>query len=74
MQLSLCVKHTPAAPLGATLQGKITRRVEREIYNHARLVHPHIVQFEDCFLTPKYLAIAMEYADGGTLCSHVNLQ
>jgi serine/threonine-protein kinase SRK2 len=53
------------------LQGKITKNVEREILNHSLLIHPHVVRFEECFLTPKYLAIAMEYAEGGTMYSHV---
>ena len=57
------------APGGA--QGKITKNVEREILNHSQLIHPHVVRFEECFLTPKYLAIAMEYAEGGTMYSHV---
>ena len=27
--------------------------------NHSSLTHPHIVKFRECFLTDKYLAIAM---------------
>ena len=53
-------------PHGA-LQGKITKNVEREILNHSQLIHPHVVRFYECFLTPKHLAIAMEYAAGGTM-------
>jgi serine/threonine protein kinase len=52
-------------------QGKITKNVEREILNHSILIHPHVVRFEECFLTEKYLAIAMEYAAGGNMYSHV---
>ena len=29
------------------------------------LMHPHVVQFKEVFLTPKYLAIAMEFVPGG---------
>ena len=42
-------------------------QVEREIINHSCLIHPHIVRFRECFLTPEYLGIAMEYAAGGDL-------
>jgi hypothetical protein len=31
----------------------------------------HPVQFKEVFLTQKYLAIAMEYADGGDMFQHV---
>ena len=54
-----------------TAQGKITKNVEREILNHSLLIHPHVVQFKHCFLTQQYLAIAMEYAEGGTMHSLV---
>ena len=50
---------------------KITKYVEREIINHSHLVHPHIVQFKEVFLTTDYLAIAMEYAAGGDMFQHV---
>jgi len=48
-------------------RSKIDRNAEREIINHAMLVHPHIIEFKLCFLTDKYLAIAMEYAEGEDL-------
>lgn len=50
---------------------KVTKYVEREILNHRCLVHPHIVQFKEVFLTPSYLCIAMEYAPGGDMFEHV---
>ena len=37
--------------------------VSREICNHSQLLHPHIVQFKEVFLTPKHLGICMEYAE-----------
>ena len=37
----------------------------------SRLLHPHIIQFREVFLTEKYLAIAMEYAPGGDMFQHV---
>lgn len=46
---------------------KISKYVEREIINHKRLNHPHIVELKEVFLTPEYLAIAMEYAAGGDM-------
>lgn len=45
--------------------------MEREILNHRDLVHPHIVQFKEVFLTPHYLAIAMEFASGGDMFEYV---
>ena len=45
----------------------IDKNVEREIINHSGLMHPHIVEFKICFLTTRYLAIAMEYAEGQNL-------
>ena len=56
---------------GHCLQGKMTKNVERELLNHSMLIHPHVVRFEECFLTDKHLAIVMEYAAGGTLFTHV---
>jgi len=50
---------------------QVTKYVEREILNHRQLVHPHIVQFKEVFLTTKYLAIAMEYAAGGDMFEYV---
>ena len=41
--------------------------MEREIINHSNLLHPHIIQFKEAFLTDAYLAIAMEYAAGGDM-------
>ncbi|CAK0785101.1 hypothetical protein CVIRNUC_008307 [Coccomyxa viridis] len=53
------------------LEDKMTKNVERELMNHSKLIHPHIVRFYECFLTEKHLAIVMEYAAGGSLYSHV---
>ena len=44
----------------AGLQVALTKKyVRREVINHSSLTHPHIVKFRECFLTDKYLAIAM---------------
>ena len=51
-------------------RNKIDKNVEREIINHSMLEHPHIIQFKLCFLTDKYLAIAMEYAGGEDLLKY----
>lgn len=45
--------------------------VGREILNHSRLLHPHIVKFHEVFLTPDYLAIVMEFAGGGDMFQYV---
>lgn len=50
---------------------KVTKYVEREIINHRSLMHPHIVQFKEVFLTPQYLGIAMEFAPGGDMFEYV---
>uniref|UniRef100_A0A061SGC3 Sulfur stress regulator n=1 Tax=Tetraselmis sp. GSL018 TaxID=582737 RepID=A0A061SGC3_9CHLO len=50
---------------------KISKNVEREIHNHRSLYHPHIIKFEEVFLTSKYIGIAMEFAAGGDLFDFV---
>ncbi|KAK9811017.1 hypothetical protein WJX73_006755 [Symbiochloris irregularis] len=50
---------------------KLTRNVEREIINHSSLSHPHIVHFNECFLTVRHLAIVMEYCAGGNMWQYV---
>lgn len=37
-------------------------------------LHPNIVQLREVFLTSDYLAVAMEYADGGDLSEHIDQQ
>lgn len=49
----------------------INKYVAREIVNHSHLLHPHIVQFKEVFLTADYLAIAMEYVAGGDMFAYV---
>lgn len=49
------------------LEDTLDKNVEREIINHSMLEHPHIIEFKVCFLTTRYLAIAMEYAEGEDL-------
>uniref|UniRef100_A0A7S1SVZ9 Protein kinase domain-containing protein n=1 Tax=Tetraselmis chuii TaxID=63592 RepID=A0A7S1SVZ9_9CHLO len=46
---------------------KISKSVEREIHNHRGLHHPHIIKFEEVFLTENFIGISMEYASGGDL-------
>ncbi|KAK9812520.1 hypothetical protein WJX73_005534 [Symbiochloris irregularis] len=46
---------------------KVTKNVLREIINHKRLNHPHVVRLQEVFLTPYYLAIVMEYAAGSNM-------
>ncbi|KAK9810659.1 hypothetical protein WJX73_008061 [Symbiochloris irregularis] len=49
----------------------ITKYVGREIVNHSQLLHPHVVRFHEVFLTEEYLAIVMEYMDGGDMFAYV---
>lgn len=39
--------------------------------NHRLLVHPHIIKFNEVFVTPTHLVTAMEYASGGELFEYV---
>eukprot|EP00798_Chlamydomonas_sp_ICE-L_P017868 gene17868-24259_t len=50
---------------------KISEYVEWEILNHRSLYHPHVIGFKEVLLTRRHLAIVMEYAPGGDLCSLV---
>lgn len=50
---------------------QITKYVERELLNHNRLLHPHIIQFKEVFLTNEFLGIAMEFAPGGDMFQYV---
>lgn len=50
---------------------QITKYVERELLNHNRLLHPHIIQFKEVFLTNEYLGISMEFAPGGDMFQYV---
>ena len=55
----------------APLPGKMTNNVERKLSIHSMLIHPHVVRFQECFLTDRHLANVMEYAAGGNLFTHV---
>lgn len=63
----VAIKLLPRGP-------QIHNGVEREILNHKSLKHPHVIQFKEVFLTEKYLAIAMEYADQGDLFRYVRVR
>lgn len=60
----LAIKFLPRGP-------RINKYVEREILNHRKLLHNHVIQFKGVFLTERYLAIAMEYAPGGSLLEYI---
>eukprot|EP01025_Chloroclados_australasicus_P025094 TRINITY_DN2508_c0_g2_i1.p1 TRINITY_DN2508_c0_g2~~TRINITY_DN2508_c0_g2_i1.p1 ORF type:complete len:355 (-),score=41.31 TRINITY_DN2508_c0_g2_i1:3034-4098(-) len=49
----------------------ISKYVDRELQNHRLLIHPHVVQFKEAFVTDEFLGIAMEYAAGGDLFDYV---
>ena len=49
----------------------VGKYVEREIMNHRKLVHPHIIRFKEVLLTDKHVCIVMEYAAGGDLFDFV---
>lgn len=43
----------------------------REVMNHRRLRHSHVIEFKEVFLTEHYICIAMEFANKGNLCNFV---
>lgn len=49
----------------------MTKYVERELVQHRMLVHPHVIQFKEAFLTPYHLGVVLEYADGGDMFRYV---
>jgi serine/threonine-protein kinase SRK2 len=53
---------------------QVNKYVEAEIVNHSLMRHPHIIQFKEVFLTPKFICIVMEYASGGSLFQYVHKQ
>jgi len=48
-----------------------SKYVEREIINHFKLKHPHIIKLEEIFVTDTHLVLVLEYADQGDLFSYV---
>ncbi|KPF41180.1 serine/threonine-protein kinase, partial [Rhizobium sp. AAP43] len=48
-----------------------SKYVEREIINHMKLRHPHIVELQEVFLTNTHLVLVLEYAPGGDLAEYV---
>jgi len=65
----ICTGNCQASSAMLALQ--ITKYVERELLNHNRLLHPHIIQFKEVFLTNEFLGIAMEFAPGGDMFQYV---
>lgn len=47
----------------------MNKYVEAEILNHRLLRHPHVIEFKKVFLTPEFICIAMEFAEGAPVCS-----
>lgn len=50
---------------------KISRYVHREIANHMKLRHPHVISLREVFLTQQHLVLVMEFAPGGDLFTYV---
>lgn len=40
----------------------------------ARMKHPNIVKYHDCFMDPNYLIIIMEYCNAGDLAGLIKKQ
>lgn len=54
-----------------SLDSTRSKYVEREIINHFKLKHPHIIKLEEIFVTDSHLVLVLEYADQGDLFSFV---
>jgi len=51
------------------------REISRELLNQRMCaLHPNIVQLREVFLTEEFLAVAMEFADGGDLSEYIDSQ
>eukprot|EP00210_Caulerpa_lentillifera_P007804 g7448.t1 len=61
---NVAIKHIERGP-------KINKHVRNEIMNHRSLLHHHVIQFKECFLTDKHLCIVMEYAPGGDMLEFI---
>lgn len=48
-----------------------SKYAEREILNHFKLKHPHIIRLEEIFVTNNHLVLVMEYAEHGDLFSFI---
>lgn len=46
-------------------------KVEREILNHRKLLHPNVVRFREVFATEEHLVIVTDYAAAGNLADRV---
>ena len=75
--LSLSACDSPSSPSKPTSPHFFLSRslspqyVGRELINHSRLLHPHVIQFREVFLTDSHLAIVMEFAAGGDMFQYV---
>lgn len=47
-------------------------KVQRELLNHRKFWHAHVIQFYEVFLTDKFVCIVMEYAPGGSLSDYLS--
>ena len=70
--LARCKKTDELVAIKSIPRGeRINRHVIREILNHRNLLHHHVIQFKEVFLTENYLCIVMEYAAGGDLLGYM---
>ncbi|KAK9861789.1 hypothetical protein WJX84_008407 [Apatococcus fuscideae] len=58
-------------------RGDYCKDLRAQITNHVMLtidapVHPHIIEAKEVYLTPRFLAVVLEYAPGGDLFKYVN--
>eukprot|EP00210_Caulerpa_lentillifera_P003238 g3092.t1 len=61
----VAIKLLPRGP-------RINKYVEREVLNHRKLLHHHVIKFKGVFLTRRCIAIVMEYVSGGSLLEYMN--
>jgi serine/threonine-protein kinase SRK2 len=43
------------------------KHAHREIMNHQRLLHPHVVQLKEVFAAKPFLALVMEFVPNGDM-------
>eukprot|EP00803_Ostreobium_quekettii_P005761 evm.model.scf_977.1 EVM.evm.TU.scf_977.1 scf_977:4509-9602(+) len=54
-------------PRWALTRERSRKCAEREILNHRKLFHKHVVAFREAFLTQTHLCIVLDYATGGDM-------
>jgi serine/threonine protein kinase len=57
----------PSLPTCPRSSEQDVKHAHREIMNHQRLLHPHVVQLKEVFAAKPYLALVMEFVPNGDM-------